>query len=109
MKSSSKANPRQGLALIRRSRRVSGVVLPAFLGALFFTGLLIEASHAQTRYEIIHIPTPDGCNSTALGLNEQGYVVGFCYRNHESNACLYRYSAGGTPDIGSIGVKAALA
>src|SRR5260370_19624133 len=100
----------RGLRRIRaRPWRVSGVVLPAFLGSLIFTGLLIEATHAQTRYEIIHIPTPDGCNSTALGLNEQGNVVGFCYQNDESNAFLYRYSDGSIQDIGSIGGKATAA
>src|SRR5258708_3682657 len=109
MKSSSKADPRQGLALIRRSRRVSGVVLPAFLGSLFFTGLLIEATHAQTRYEIMQIRREEGWNRKALGLKEQGYVVGFCYQNDESNAFLYRYSDGSIQDIGSIGGKATAA
>src|SRR5580704_2551332 len=109
MKSSSKAGATQRLAFSRRRRQVSGAILPAFLGSLFFTGLLIEATHAQTRYKIIHIPTPDGCQSTALGLNEQGYVVGFCYQNDESNAFLYRYSDGSIQDIGSLGGKATAA
>src|SRR5580704_3530003 len=109
MKSSSKAGATQRFAFSRRRRQVSGAILPAFLGSLLFTGLMIEAANAQTRYKIIHIPTPDGCQSTALGLNEQGYVVGFCYQNDESNAFLYRYSDGSIQDIGSLGGKATAA
>src|SRR5258708_24281613 len=70
---------------------------------------MVEGTHAQTRYEIIHIQTPGGWNRTALGLNEQGYVVGFWYQNDESNAFLYRYSDGSIQDIGSIGGKATAA
>src|SRR5580700_5389354 len=109
MKSSFKADPNQGLAFFRRRRRISGVVLPALLGSLLFAELMIGAANAQTRYKIIHIPTPDGCNSTALGLNEQGYVVGFCYQNDESNAFLYSYADGSIQDIGSLGGKATAA
>jgi probable HAF family extracellular repeat protein len=109
MKSSFKADPDQGLAFIRRRRRIPGVVLPAFLGSLLFAELMIGAADAQTRYKIIHIPTPDGCNSTALGLNEQGFVVGFCYQNDESNAFLYSYADGSIQDLGSLGGNATAA
>jgi len=101
--------PSSGLASLRLRWRVPGVLLPAFLGSLILSGLFTGAVTAQTRYKIIHIPTPDGCNSTALGLNDQGDVVGYCYQNDESNAFLYSYSDGTIKDLGSLGGKATAA
>jgi probable HAF family extracellular repeat protein len=53
--------------------------------------------------------SPDGCNSTALGLNDHADVVGFCYQNQESNAFLYRYYDDTIKDIGSLGGQATTA
>jgi probable HAF family extracellular repeat protein len=108
MKSSLRAGRIWSLAFPRR-RRKSGVILPGILGALMFMGLFMGSAQAQTRYKIIHIPTPDGCNSTALGLNDHADVVGFCYQNEESNAFLYRYYDGTIKDIGSLGGQATTA
>ena len=108
MKSSFRAGPKWSLAFLRLRRR-SGVVLPAFMGSLLFLGFFMGSAQAQTRYKIIHIPTPEGCNSTALGLNDHADVVGFCYQNNESNAFLYSYYDGTIKDIGSLGGQATAA
>jgi len=71
--------------------------------------LLTGVGQAQTRYKIIHIPTPDGYNSTALGLNDSGNVVGYSYQGDNSTAFLYNYSAGTIQDLGSIGGQATAA
>ena len=84
-------------------------LLPASVGSLLLAGLLMGAAQAQTRYQIIHIPTPDSCNSTALGLNDHADVVGFCYQNNESNAFLYSYFDGTIKDLGSLGGQATAA
>src|ERR1700743_2986858 len=108
MKSLFRARPVWRLAFLRRGRR-PGVVLPAFLGSLLFLGSFWGSAQAQTRYKIIHIPTPDGCNSTALGLNDPADVVGFCYQDKESNAFLYSYNDDTIKDIGSLGGQATAA
>jgi probable HAF family extracellular repeat protein len=108
MKSLFKARPIWRLAFLR-PRPTPGVVLPAMLGSLLLIGLLIGAAPAQTRYKIIHIPTPDGCNSTALGLNDHADVVGFCYQNNQSNAFLFSYFDGTIKDLGSLGGQATAA
>jgi probable HAF family extracellular repeat protein len=76
---------------------------------LLSLGILPEPVQAQTRYKIIHIPTPDGSSSTALGLNNQGNVVGYSYQGDESKAFLYSYSNGTITDLGSLGGKTAAA
>src|ERR1700737_3233471 len=75
-------------------QRSPGVFLPALFGAIVVTVLLTASAQAQTRYKIIRIPTPDGFNSTALGINDSGNVVGYSYQGDVSQAFLYSYSRG---------------
>jgi len=107
MKSLLRARVNRGYSLTRL--RGSGVILPTVLSSLLIVSFLSSIGEAQTRYKIIHIPTPDGCNSTALGLNEQGNVIGYCYQSDESNAFLYSYSTGTITDLGSLGGNATAA
>ena len=92
----------------QESPRVSGV-WPAVLTSMLAAALLVGAAQAETRYKIIHLPTPDGYNSTALGLNDTGKVVGYSYQGDNSNAFLYKYSDGSTTDLGSLGGQATVA
>jgi probable HAF family extracellular repeat protein len=96
------------LTLSQWSQRGPGNTLLRFL-LLFLGSLALETVQAQTRYKIIHIPTPDGFSSTALGLNNQGNVVGYSYQGDESKPFLYSYSNGTISDLGSLGGKAAAA
>ena len=91
------------------SRRSTGAALPGLLSLIALTCLLTGVGQAQTRYQIIHLPTPDGYNSTALGLNDSGNVVGYSYQGDNSTAFLYDYSAGTIKDLGSLGGQATAA
>jgi probable HAF family extracellular repeat protein len=86
--------------------RVLDVIFPALCFVLF---LIPGAAEAQTRYKIIHIPTPDGFDSTALGLNDAGYVVGYSYKGDDANAFVYKYPEGSITDLGSLGGRATVA
>ena len=61
-----------------RTRRVFSIINPV-LCALTLLGQAADIQ-AETRYKIIRIPTPDGFDSTALGLNDSGNVVGYSYQ-----------------------------
>src|SRR6516225_4165129 len=83
----------------------------AITPALCAIALLLQtrATDAQTRYKIIRIPTPEGFNSTALGLNDDGSVVGYSYQGDDANAFFYKYSDGSITDLGSLGGRATVA
>ncbi len=105
--------PRQLLPFLfppgRLSQRSPTRVLSVVLSSALLGSILTGTGHAQTRYKIIHLPTPEGYNSTALGLNDSGNVVGYTYQEDSSNAFLYHYSDGTTQDIGSLGGEATAA
>jgi probable HAF family extracellular repeat protein len=65
-------------------------------------GLVVPAS-AQDRFKIISLPTPAGYNSSALGLNDNGNVVGYNVQGDTYQAFLYSQSSGSSIDIGSLG------
>ena len=73
--------------------RVAGVLMLAFA---------VTAS-AQDRYKIISLPTPSGYNSSALGLNDNGNVVGYNVQGDTYQAFLYSQSSGSAIDVGSLG------
>jgi len=99
----SSPSPRQS------SQRFMGMALPGLVSSMLLFGFLTGLSQAQTRYKIIRLPTPDGYNSTALGLNDSGNVVGYSYQGDDSTAFLYDYSAGTIKDFGSLGGRATAA
>ena len=80
---------------------------PRFLGAitlsLAVTGALAATASAQDRYKIISLPTPAGFDSAALGLNDNGSVVGYSFQGDQYQAFLYSQSNGSPTDVGSLG------
>jgi probable HAF family extracellular repeat protein len=80
---------------------------PPFCSANRIAGLLLLAlaasASAQDRYKIISLPTPAGYNSSALGLNDNGNVVGYSVQGDKYQAFLYSHSNGSVIDVGSLG------
>jgi probable HAF family extracellular repeat protein len=60
---------------------------------------------AQNRYRITRIPTPQGANSAALGINNKGEVVGYSFQGEDYQAFLYSPSDQSVTDVGSLGGK----
>jgi probable HAF family extracellular repeat protein len=58
---------------------------------------------AQTRYQIVRIPT--SANSVALGLNDKGEVVGYSFQGDDYQAFLFSYADRSMSEIGSLGGK----
>ena len=74
----------------------------AWLAGVLMLGLAVFAS-AQDRYKIINLPAPSGYNSSALGLNDNGNVVGYNVQGDTYQAFLYSQSSGSSIDVGSLG------
>jgi probable HAF family extracellular repeat protein len=72
------------------------------MAGLLMLALAVNAS-AQDRYKIIRLPTPAGYNSSALGLNDNGSVVGYNVQGDSYQAFLYSQSNGSSIDVGSLG------
>jgi probable HAF family extracellular repeat protein len=72
------------------------------MAGVLMLGLVVPAS-AQDRYKIISLPTPSGYNSSALGLNDNGNVVGYNVEGDTYQAFLYSQSSGSSIDVGSLG------
>src|ERR1700683_113673 len=79
--------------------------------SLALAGALIANASAQDLYKIIRLPTPAGYDSAALGLNDNGNVVGYSVQGDNYQAFLYSQSSGSSIDVGSLGgqTKAACA
>jgi probable HAF family extracellular repeat protein len=58
---------------------------------------------AQNRYQITRIPTVEGANSVALGINNKGDVVGYSFQGEEYQGFLYSASQHSPTDVGSLG------
>src|SRR5258708_36326844 len=82
-------------------RSFSTVRLAGF--SLVLAGALIANASAQDRYKIISLPTPAGYDSAALGLNDNGNVVGYSFQGDNYEAFLYTQSTGSSTDVGSLG------
>jgi probable HAF family extracellular repeat protein len=63
------------------------------------------AAFAQVRYQITRIPTAQGANSVALGINNKGEVVGYSFQGEDYQAFLYSSSDQSLTDVGSLGGK----
>ena len=64
-----------------------------------------SAAFAQNRYQITRIPTAQGANGVALGINNKGEVVGYSFQGEDYHAFLYSSSDGSLTDVGSFGGK----
>ncbi|MBV9642873.1 MAG: hypothetical protein JO334_04805, partial [Verrucomicrobia bacterium] len=63
------------------------------------------AAFAQVRYQITRIPTAQGANSVALGINNKGQIVGYSFQGEDYQAFLYSSSDQSLRDVGSLGGK----
>jgi probable HAF family extracellular repeat protein len=59
-----------------------------------------SAAFAQNRYQITRIPTAQGANGAALGINNKGEVVGYSFQGEDYQAFLYSSSDGSLTDVG---------
>jgi probable HAF family extracellular repeat protein len=64
-----------------------------------------SAAFAQNRYQITRIPTAQGANSAALGINNKGEVVGYSFQGEDYQAFLYSSSDQSLMDVSSLGGK----
>src|ERR1700730_16283107 len=71
------------------------------LGAICFS----TAVFAQNRYQITQVPTAEGANSVALGINRKGDVVGYSFQGEDYRAYLYSSADQSVADVGSFGGK----
>src|ERR1700730_2769530 len=71
------------------------------LGAICFS----TAVFAQNRYQITRVPTAEGANSVALGINRKGDVVGYSFQGGDYRAYLYSSADQSVADVGSFGGK----
>jgi probable HAF family extracellular repeat protein len=64
-----------------------------------------SSASAENRYRITRIPTPQGANSSALGLNSKGEVVGYSFQGEDYQAFFYSPSDQSVTNVGSLGGK----
>jgi hypothetical protein len=78
-----------GLArrIAQRDFRPSG--LSSLLRFQLIVCLIASGALAQSKFKIIYIPTATGSTSAALGLNENGQVVGYSFQGDDYRAFLY--------------------
>src|SRR6202046_1446671 len=70
---------------------------------LIWAFCLVSMGLAQNRYQITRIPTVEGANSVALGINNQGDVVGYSFQGENYQGFLYTTSQGSLTNVGSLG------
>jgi probable HAF family extracellular repeat protein len=73
--------------------------------SLIYAICCATAAFAQNRYQITRIPTAQGANSVALGINNNGEVVGYSFQGEDYQAFLYSSSDQSLTDVGSLGGK----
>jgi probable HAF family extracellular repeat protein len=83
----------QGLLFFRRLGLIAGI------------GCFASLASAQNRYQVTRIPVPSGANSAALGINNNGEVVGYSFQGEDYQAFLYSTADQSMTDIGSLGGK----
>src|SRR6202162_4614144 len=64
-----------------------------------------SAAFAQNRYHITRLPTAQDTNSAALGINNQGEVVGYSFQGEDYHAFLYSALDRSLTDVSSLGGK----
>jgi probable HAF family extracellular repeat protein len=75
-----------------------------YLGAICAICFAFPA-YAQNRYQITRIPTAQGVNSAALGLNNKGQIVGYSFQGEDYQAFLFSAGDQSVTDLGSLGGK----
>jgi probable HAF family extracellular repeat protein len=64
-----------------------------------------SSASAQNRYRITRIPTPADANSSALGLNSKGEVIGYSFQGEDYQAFFYSPLDQSVTNVGSLGGK----
>jgi probable HAF family extracellular repeat protein len=109
----SKPRRKSGGHALRDSFETSGEILPEasrmFLllksFGLIYALCVAPVALAQVRYHITRIPTAQGANSVALGINNAGEAVGYSFRGEDYQAFLYSSSPQSLTLVGSLGGK----
>jgi probable HAF family extracellular repeat protein len=86
---------------VRREASPVTLVILGLICAICFA----SAAFAQNRYQITRIPMAQGANSSALGINNKGEVVGYSFQGEDYRAFLYSSSDQSLTDVGSLGGK----
>lgn len=86
-------------------RQASGVLLVLKSIGLIYVICFAPTAFAQNRYQITRLPTSQGANSVALGINNHGEVVGYSFLGEDYQAFLYSYADRSLTDVGSFGGK----
>src|ERR1700761_2230866 len=86
-------------------RRASAVSLVLKFAGSICAICFASAAFAQKRYQITRLPTAQGANSVALGINNHGEVVGYSFLGEDYQAFLYSYADRSLTDVGSFGGK----
>ena len=74
-------------------RRLASRVFPVLKSIGLICAICFPpAAFAQVRYHITRIPTAQGANSVALGINNKGEVVGYSFRGEDYQAFVYSSS-----------------
>jgi probable HAF family extracellular repeat protein len=94
-----------GLARSIAQRDFGSLWLISLLRLQLIVCLTAAGALAQSRYKIVHIPTATGSTSAALGLNENGQVVGYSFQGDDYKTFLYAYPSGKIAEVGSLGGK----
>jgi probable HAF family extracellular repeat protein len=87
------------------SRRSRGVIFSRCIGLIVGIACFASLAVGQNRYQITRIPVASGANSAALGINNNGDVVGYSFQGDDYQAFLYSASDQSMTDIGSLGGK----
>jgi probable HAF family extracellular repeat protein len=80
------------------------LILKSF-GLMWVIAYFASGAIAETRYQITRIPVASGANSAALGLNDQGEVVGYTLQGDDYQAFLFSYADKSMTEVGSFGGK----
>ena len=87
-------------------RRLASRVFPVLKSIGLICAICFPpAAFAQVRYHITRIPTAQGANSVALGINNKGEVVGYSFQGEDYQAFVYSSSDQTFKDVGSLGGK----
>ncbi len=87
------------LSLPETGRRLPWILFVLWILTICFA----PAAFAQSRYQITRIPTAQDSSSTALGINNQGEVVGYSFKGQDYQGFLYSSADQSLTDVGSLG------
>ena len=65
----------------------------------------VSPAFAQHRYQITQIPSAQGANSAALGINNKNEIVGYSFLGEDYQAFFYSFLDQSLADVGSFGGK----